>query len=382
MRKPTLQVRPYLHSTSHPWVIEGYRLPDGKRKRLFFRTQKDAETELGKIKGVLEKEGKQGLAISGALREEAAKCAEKLQPFGRSITQAVEHYIAHLLRTERSCTVSELAESLLSAKRQDGKSKAYLLDLTKRVNRFTETFGARAVSEIEAREIDDWLRALALSPKSRNNFRANVGVLFSYAVDRGYIERNPIERTAKAKLVNKAVEILTLDELSALLAAADAEILPALAIGAFAGLRDAEIGRLDWKEVNLSRGYIEVTALNAKSARRRLVKVQPNLSAWLAPYASRTGKVLPPNARKKEEAARAAAKLENWPNNGLRHSYASYHVAHFGDAARTAMEMGHSTPQMVFAHYREVVSPEDAKRYWELAPSTPANIVNLAEAAA
>jgi integrase len=48
------------------------------------------------------------------------------------------------------------------------------------------------------------------------------------------------------------------DELRALLEAAAAhapEVLPVLAIGAFAGLRDAEIKRLDWSEVDLARGF-------------------------------------------------------------------------------------------------------------------------------
>jgi integrase len=112
------------------------------------------------------------------------------------------------------------------------------------------------------REIDDWLGALGLSPKSRNNFRANVGVLFSYAVDRGYIERNPIDRTGKAKLVDKAPEIFTVNELTALLTSADSKIVPPLAIGAFAGLRNAEIQRLEWSELISS-------AVSSRFVRRR-----------------------------------------------------------------------------------------------------------------
>lgn len=380
MRKPILRVQPYLHSDSHPWVIEGHRTPDGKRKRLFFRTEKDADEELAKIKKRLEHEGKSSLLLPDALRVEAIQCAEKLKPHNKSLTQAVDHLIAHLKRTERSCTVEELATALHAAKKQDGKSKAYLLDLAKRVKRFVETFGARTVSDIEPREIDDWLRAIQLSPKSRNNFRANVGVLFSYAVDRGYIERNPIERTGKAKLVDKAPEIFTVEELTALLTHADPKILPCLAIGAFAGLRDAEISRLLWSEVNLSSGLIEVKAAKAKSARRRLVKIEKNLKRWLTltPHAKRKGPVTPPNSRKKEEAARAAAELERWPNNGLRHSFASYHVARFGDAARTAMELGHATPQMLFSNYRELVTPKEAKKYWKIVPAPrPTNIIPL-----
>jgi hypothetical protein len=44
-------------------------------------------------------------------------------------------------------------------------------------------------------------------------------------------------------------------------------------MGAFAGLRDAEIKRLDWSEIDLVRGHIEVKASKAKSARRRIVQI-------------------------------------------------------------------------------------------------------------
>jgi integrase len=108
------------------------------------------------------------------------------------------------------------------------------------------------------------------------------------------------------------------------------------------------------------------------------VKIQPNLAAWLASYTGRTGAVSPPGARKLTEEARTAAKLTRWPNNGLRHSFASYHVAHFGDAARTALEMGHAHQQMLFSTYRERVEPEAARAYWEIMPANkPGNVIEL-----
>ena len=127
--------------------------------------------------------------------------------------------------------------------------------------------------------------------------------MFSYAESRGIIERNIILRTAKPKLVDRPPEIFAVDELRALLEAANRvapDVVPMVAIGAFAGLRDTEIKRLDWSEVDLARGHIEVKAAKAKSARRRIVPLQPNLAAWLRPYSEMTGRVVP--CRRKEEA--------------------------------------------------------------------------------
>ena len=37
---------------------------------------------------------------------------------------------------------------------------------------------------------------------------------------------------------------------------------------------------------------------------------------------------------------RTAAGIEQWPHNGLRHTFASYHLATFGDALKTARVRG------------------------------------------
>src|SRR5262249_41922868 len=152
------------------------------------------------------------------------------------------------------------------------------------------------------------------------------------------------------------------------------DVLPMLAIGAFAGLRDAEIKRLDWSEVD-ARGHIEVKAAKAKSARRRIVSIQPNLAMWLRPYAGMTSGVAPVAARGKIEGVRKTAGLARWPKNGLRHSFSSYRLAAIHDGPRMAAELGHTTPQLLYSTYRELVLPEEAERYWKIAPADTANVV-------
>jgi integrase len=257
-------------------------------------------------------------------------------------------------------------------------SKTYIDDLKKRLARFCADFGERKIAGITVEELDNWLRALPGSPKSRANYRANIGVLFSYATKRRMLDFNPIAHTAKPKLPDNPPEIFTVDELQSLLEASQRtapDVLPMLAIGAFSGLRDAEIKRLDWSEVDQKRGYIEVKARKAKSARRRIVEMQPNLREWLQPYAEMTSAVVPVNWRKRLDAVRKAAKLARWPQNGLRHSFASYRLAACHDAPRVAGELGHTSPQMLYSTYRELVLPEEAERFWKLAPDVKAKNV-------
>lgn len=233
------------------------------------------------------------------------------------------------------------------------------------------------MAEITAAEVDQWLRGLSdketgrrLAATTRNNFRRVLIVSFNFARERGYSAGNPAEKSAKAKVIENAIGILTVEETARLLESAAPELVAYIAIGAFAGLRRSELERLDWREIDLQAGLIEVTAKKAKSARRRFVRIQPNLAKWLQPYAQLSGNVTPPHYRELLDAARKAAGIEKWPHNALRHSFASYHLAHFKDAAALALELGHTNANLVFQHYRQLVMPKQAMQYWKIAPAT------------
>ena len=90
------------------------------------------------------------------------------------------------------------------------------------------------------------------------------------------------------------------------------------------------------------------------------------------------GRLVPPNARNKLDVIRKEAGLARWPKNGLRHSFASYRLGATHDAPRVASELGHTSPQMLYSTYRELVLPEEAERYWNIAPVASAlNVIPL-----
>ena len=68
------------------------------------------------------------------------------------------------------------------------------------------------------------------------------------------------------------------------------------------------------------------------------------------------------------------------PDNALRHSYGSYWLAKHKNANELALLMGNSA-EMIFRHYRQVVSPNEAERFWSIAPNAAeSKIVTLAAA--
>jgi hypothetical protein len=63
----------------------------------------------------------------------------------------------------------------------------------------------------------------------------------------------------------------------------------------------------------------------------------------------------------------AAAAGVKWKHNALRHSYISYRVAAAKNVAEVALEAGNS-PDMIFQHYRELVTGKAAKEWFGITP--------------
>src|SRR6266478_6710063 len=377
MRAQKIKVRRYSDSNRpHLKFVVNYR-EDGKRKRQFFEVKERAKTFADDKSRELINEGREHAEFPAALRVMAQECTDALNGYGKTIKDAADFLIRHLAASAKSCTAVQLVKELVAAKERDGASIRHVDDLRSRLNIFAKKFHGQPVATITSAAIDDWLRSLNVSPVTRNHYRRLIVLAFNFAVQRGYATENPAEKTAKAKERGGDIGILTVQQTARLLESATPDVLPYIAIGLFAGLHRAEIERLDWSEIDFDEGSIEVTAKKSKTARRRFVQIQPNLREWLLPLRKHTGLVSPVDLRNQLDAARKAAGITEWPDNALRHSFASYHLAHFKNAAALALDMGHTDSGMIFTHYRRLVRPKDAERYWSIMPAEKENVVQI-----
>ncbi len=102
-----------------------------------------------------------------------------------------------------------------------------------------------------------------------------------------------------------------------------------------------------------------------KSLRRhRFVQIQPVLARILADRdvgAALSNK----NFRRDYDAVRILAGLmDTWQGDIMRHSFGSYHLAHFKSSSETARQMGNSE-DIVYQNYYDRIGEADAAAFWE-----------------
>lgn len=248
---------------------------------------------------------------------------------------------------------------------------------------------------LEPHRIDNYIRHLtvekrgtqgrvAVSSRTKKNTRSVIMQFLKWSKSRHYLPKayDYNEAVSEIEVTEGDIEIYTVDEMRNLLSNTPDSLVPFVAIGAFAGLRHAEIGRLDWSQVNFKRKHIEVKAKNAKTRSRRLVPLAPVLEEWLRPFVKTSGRVCI-----RENMGDALLKLArkakmDWRHNALRHSYISYRVAETQNVDQVALEAGNS-PAKIFSNYRELVDPDAAKAWFNLYPKdVPRNVINLEQEAA
>lgn len=278
-------------------------------------------------------------------------------------------------------TVADAVEKLKVQAKTDGKSDLRRKQLASVLDRFTEHFN-QEVHTLTPKMIAEYLTALELAERTRRNHRDVIGFFNRWLVLRGYLHKGTdwlegVQNYSARKLGK--ITTYTAEEMRRLIAAADERILPMIVIGGFAGLRHAEIARLEWQDIDLEEGFIEVKAENAKTDTRRIVPLKENLKAFLLPLAKKNGKVITlANTTKhllKAAADTADAKNEiealTWKHNALRHTYISARVAESGDVPRVADEAGNS-PQVIRTNYLKRMRPAAAAEWFAVMPPSEA----------
>lgn len=181
-----------------------------------------------------------------------------------------------------------------------------------------------------------------------------------------------------------AIRALSLYEAKRLLHTAEqlfrGECLPACALMLYAGIRPHEVKRLTWKHINLKSGLVSLAPTHTKTGGSRHVSILPVLGSILSRMSSAGSparSVCPPNWEKKWREVRRRSgilKKSGWVQDVLRHTYASYHLAHFCNQNLLQKEMGHSSPSLLLARYlnMEGITSATGAMFWTHSFVSPA----------
>src|SRR4030095_4620679 len=119
-------------------------------------------------------------------------CSNRLNARGKTIKDATDFFIKHLLVDEKSCTAAKLVDEVIAAKQKEAASAFNIDELRSHLTSFGKGFGSQPVATITSAEIDDWLRSLNVSIVTRNRYRQLIMQAFSFAVEHGYANANPV----------------------------------------------------------------------------------------------------------------------------------------------------------------------------------------------
>lgn len=275
-----------------------------------------------------------------------------------------------ILGLSRGVGLGRVIAECIDAKRFANLRPVYVLELERYLGKFRLHFGERTIKSIRVQEIEQWLRQPEWAAATRATGINRLSALFSFALRKGYVESNPIDRVERVRLEYKPPRILSPDDAEKLLAMAllfVPDMLGHVILGMFAGIRPGELGKLTYADVDLVRGIVRIDAATSKVRRRRFVELEPKAIHWLKLHVACVGAVTPCQKRRKLRKLAAAMGWDCWPKDVLRHCAASYLMAKYRDSGLVADKLGNS-PSILLRHYREIVTAESAIAFWSIRP--------------
>jgi integrase len=371
------------------------------RERKQFASKGDAETWAGQQYWGHRKQGEDFFALTDDERREVGAIMPTLRKHGVSLSEAVRFAIKHLRPEGRGKTVRQVVAELTASKTQrfergDLRERSYQ-DFCQRAARLADGLGGRIASEVSAQDIKAWVAGMDNGVRSNKNYLAIIGEVFKFAAQKRYVAFTPLDHLTdvdRKEICGGAIHarepsILTPAEaerlLNAALAHPDLDLLGAITLALFCGLRTEEIKRLEWKHVRLTESppVITIGAKIAKKRRIRHVDIPANALGWLSLVPGRKGQVTRSehtnDYQLRFRELLGHAKFTDWEANAMRHSFGSYHYALHGNPLETSRQLGHkASDQVLFDHYRALATKEQAQAYFAITPpACAAKVVNF-----
>jgi integrase len=353
----------------------------GNRLRKWFTGEEAARAEAKRLNAELLANGNGG-QLDSATRLQANRALAILKPYGATLVEAAEAFVAQRKRDENPVYVSTIAEAVKSQYRSKlanrEVSKGHFDGICKSLRFLVNAFGSVNAKTLTGAEIKEYI-AQNSDWKTVTKHGQFIGwnTAFKAAVELRFIDRNPLDGISNFRVTDKSeVTIIPTDKIKDLIANAPERARAGLVLKLFTGIRTAEVCRLDWSAISLDRGSILIDAKISKTRKTRRIALDGLLSGvveWLRPYAKAEGLVYGQTASTFAKDVKASAAMIGYQlsENTARHSFCSRHYVAGKNETATVQITGHSV-KMLVNNYTHDVSPEDAAAFFALRPKKAA----------
>lgn len=370
--------------------VEGWHDANGKRRLKQFASRAKAQ-EFIATESISMLNAEALHTITTRLTPEQVRQAETA--FNRlgdrgTLDEVISHYLDKAARPEQAVELRPAIREFHIAKERQGLRPQSLRQLESTLSMFrayAEGKGANHVHDCDAATVEGFLRSLRAkggveraTPKTWNNYRADLSTFFSFCNDprRRWILANPCKDVTKIKLDGIDVpDCLTVWKAARLMRDAETShggrLARYFALALFAGIRPGPEGELyklathpdQDRLIDLSRGIITIPPDVSKTRKKRLIKIRPALRTWL----QATGpEIIPTNA---DRLLKQMRKRHGLTHDILRHSFISFHVGAFRSIGDAALEAGNSE-SVIREHYLNAVTQEQGDAFWRIAPKS------------
>lgn len=195
-------------------------------------------------------------------------------------------------------TLAELVTHYREKEMSEGGSKAFSTRTAYAVylrNWIVPVWGEHSLSDVRTVAVEDWLHTLPLANGSRAKIRNLMSALFNHAMRYEWADKNPIRLVRQSAKRQRTPDVLTAEEIHALLAELNGSYYVMAFLAAVTGLRVSELLALKWEDVRfaseeiiLSRGIVcqHVGPLKT-AASQKPVPMDSGLSAVLLDWRGR-----------------------------------------------------------------------------------------------
>lgn len=336
---------------------------DGKRRRKYFYSRKDAEKWKSEFGNAASFEEKQMLTLLKSQLEDIC-AALKILPKGKTLTEAVSIAFSNL----SNANLKNLGADFAKTKKASGVSTRHYNIVKNRVNAFVERF--QNFNNATPQATFDFIASKGLARKTTIEWFNTINEFLKFCIRRDAIKTNPLEKWAindfgrpKTKKKPRFIAVSTADEFIHFIQASYPQYLKYFALTMFSGIRVSEVLRIKEKYIDYEKKSISLPAeITKKKRAEHLTDFEPNLWSWLNLL-----KDAPIQAPTSNTRQRIYAKF-SLPQNFARHSFATYHYSLYRDPIRTAAITHHSPQQLMNDYMDALVDKETAKAYFEILP--------------